>query len=130
MANQGIVASQLGFLALTLTETVAGVTTVVPTPPADAFSVVSSAPTKMEMTIGVDPSGATTATGVIISCLVTESDPANGGGGFTGQVTDSAGDLALAIGPFDITAVPVVPNITAGTLAFSANPTPPTAAGP
>jgi hypothetical protein len=126
MANLGIVANQIGFLPLTLTVNGA----VVPTPPADAFSVVSSAPTKMGMTIGVDPSGATTDTGVIITCLVTESDPGNGGGGFTGLVTDSNGDLALTTDPFDITLVPVVPSIAAGAMRFSANPTPPTAAGP
>ena len=61
---------------------------------------------------------------------MTESDPGNGGGGFTGQVTDSAGDLADQIGPFDITLVPVVPSIAAGAMTFSANPTPPTVAGP
>ena len=126
MANLGIVANQIGFLPLTLTVNGA----VVPTPPTDAFTVVSSAPTKMDMSVGVDPSGATTVTGVIIKCLVTESDPGNSGGGFTGEVTDSNGDLALAIGPFDITLVPVVPSIAAGAMTFSANPTPPTVAGP
>lgn len=126
MANRGIVANTIGFLPLTLT--VNGV--VVPTPPGDAFAVVSSAPTKMDMKIGVDPSGATTDTGVIITCLVTESDPGNGGGGFTGTVTDSNGDLSLTTEPFDITLVPVIPSIAAGALTFSANPTPPTAAGP
>ena len=65
MANQGIVANQIGFLPLTLTVNGA----VVPTPPADALSVVSCAPTKLAMSFGGDPSGATTATGVIISCL-------------------------------------------------------------
>jgi hypothetical protein len=129
MANVGIMFDKIGFLPLTLTETVAGVTTTVATPPADAFAVVSSAPTKMSMTIGVDPGGSG-ATGVIISCLVTESDPTNSGGGFTGNVTDSAGDIAVVIGPYDITPEPVVPNITAGLMTFTANPTPPTAAGP
>lgn len=126
MANTGIVANQIAFLPLELTVNGA----VVPTPPADAFAVVSSAPTKMAMSIGVDPSGITTATGVIITCLVTESDPGNAGGGFTGSVTDSNGDIALAIGPFDITLVPVVPSIAAGALTFSINPNPPTVAGP
>ncbi len=126
MANQGIVANTLFFIPLELTVNGAVVTT----PPADAFAVVSSDDVKMPMTIGVDPSGATTATGVIVACGVTESDPGNGGGGFTGQVTDSSGDLALALGPFDITLVPVVPSITAGTPTTSPNPTPPTAPGP
>lgn len=126
MANQGIVANTLFFIPLELT--VNGV--VVTTPPADAFTVVSSNPTKMPMSIGVDPSGATTVTGVIVGCGVTESDPGNSGGGFTGEVTDSGGDLALAIGPFDITLVPVVPSIAAGTPTTSPNPTPPTAPGP
>lgn len=124
MANQGIVANQIGFLPLTLTVNGA----VVPTPPADAFSVVSSG-ASLQMTIGADPAGSG-ATGVILTPQVLESDPGNGGGGFTGQVTDSNGDLALPIGPFDITLIPVVPSIAAGTLSFSPNPTIPTAAGP
>ena len=126
MANLGIMANQIGFLSLSLT--VNGV--VVPTPPGDVFGVVSSAPTKMDMKIGPDPSGLTQEMGVIITCLVTESDPGNGGGGFTGNVTDSNGDLALVIGPFDITPVPVVPSIAAGAMTFSVNPNPPTAPGP
>lgn len=128
MANTGIMFDKIGFLPLTLSETVNGVTTVVATPPDDAFSVVSSG-ASLAMTIGLDPAGSG-ATGVILTPQVMESDPANSGGGFTGNVTDSAGDVALVIGPFDITPEPVVPSITAGTLSFSANPTPPTAPGP
>jgi hypothetical protein len=126
MANQGIVANQIAYVPLELTVNGA----VVPTPPGDAFTVVSSAPTKMSMTIGADPTGVTPGTGVIISCLVTESDPGNGGGGFTGAVSDSNGDVALQIGPFDITLVPVTPSIAAAAITFSVNPTPPTAPGP
>jgi hypothetical protein len=128
MANVGIMFDKIGFLPLTLTETVAGVTTVVPTPPDDAFAVVSSG-ASLAMTIGVDPGGSG-VTGVILTPQVMLSDPTNSGGGFTGNVTDSSGDVAVVIGPFDITAEPVIPNITAGTLSFTANPTPPTAPGP
>lgn len=130
MANTGIMFDKIGFVPLTLsTKAADGTVTVVPTPPADAFAVVSSAPTKLEMTIGVDPGGSG-ATGVILTPLVILSDPTNSGGGFTGNVTDSAGDLALPLGPYDITPEPVVASITAGAMTFSANPTPPTAAGP
>ena len=129
MANAGIMFDKIGFLPLTLSTTAAdGTVTVVPTPPADAFAVVSSG-ASLEMTIGVDPGGSG-ATGVIMTPTVMLSDPSNSGGGFTGNVTDSAGDVALIIGPFDITAEPVVPNIVAGTPTFSANATPPTAPGP
>lgn len=126
MANRGIVANQIAYVPLELTVNGA----VVPTPPGDAFTVVSSAPTKMSMTIGPDPTGATPGTGIIITCLVTESDPGNGGGGFTGTVSDTNGDLALTTEPYDITLVPVVPSITAAPITFSLNPNPPTAPGP
>jgi hypothetical protein len=129
MANIGIMFDKIGFLPLTLTTTdAAGVVTVVPTPPADAFAVVSSG-ASLTMVIGVDPGGSG-ATGVILTPAVMLSDPSNSGGGFTGNVTDSAGDVALIIGPYDVTPEPVVPNITAAPLSFSANPTPPTAPGP
>lgn len=128
MANVGIKFDTIGFLPLTLSTTVAGVTTPVATPPGDAFAVVSSG-ASLEMTIGPNPAGGTEV-GVILTPQVMLSDPTNSGGGFTGNVTDSAGDIKLVIGPFDITPEPVVPNITAGVLSFSANPTPPTAPGP
>jgi hypothetical protein len=128
MANTGIMFDKIGFMPLTLTELVNGVPTAVPTPSGDAFSVVSSG-ASLAMTIGVDPGGSG-ATGVILTPQVMLSDPANGGGGFTGNVSDSSGDIALVIGPFDVTPEPVVPNITAGAMTFSANPTPPTAPGP
>lgn len=128
MANVGIMFDKIGFLPLTLTETVAGVTTTVATPPSDAFAVVSSG-ASLTMTIGVDPGGSG-ATGVILTPQVMLSDPTNSGGGFTGNVTDSAGDIAVVVGPYDITPEPVVPNITAGLMTFTVNPTPPTAAGP
>jgi hypothetical protein len=125
MANQGIVANQIGFLPLTLTVNGA----VVPTPPDDAFSVVSSG-ASMKMSIGPDPAGLVTGTGVIFTPQVLESDPGNGGGGFTGNVTDSNGDIALVVGPYDITKIPVTPSIAAGALTFSVNPNVPTAPGP
>lgn len=130
MANTGIKFDQIGFLPLTLTTTAAdGTVTVVPTPPDDAFSVVSSGES-LAMAIGLDPAGSG-VTGVIMTPQVMLSDPTNSGGGFTGEVSDSAGDKALQIGPFDITPEPVIPSITApATLTFSANPTPPTAPGP
>lgn len=130
MANTGIKFDQIGFLPLTLTVTdAAGNVTVVPTPPDDAFAVVSSG-ASLQMAIGLDPAGSG-ATGVIFTPQVKLSDPSNGGGGFTGSVTDSKGDHALPLGPYDITPEPVVPNITApATLTFSANATPPTAPGP
>ena len=128
MANTGIMFDKIGFIPLTLTTTVNGVTTTVPTPPDDAFSVTSSG-ASLQMTIGQDPGGSG-ATGVILTPQVMLSDPSNNGGNFTGQVTDSKGDLALTIGPFDITPEPVVASITAGTPTFTANPNPPTAPGP
>ncbi len=129
MANTGIKFDQIGFQPLTLTTTAAdGTVTVVPTPPGDAFSVTSSG-ASLKMEIGVDPAGSG-ATGVILTPQVMLSDPTNSGGGFTGEVTDSNGDKALQIGPFDITPEPVIPSITAAPLSFSANPTPPTAPGP
>jgi hypothetical protein len=100
----------------------------VPTPPADAFTVVSSG-AGLGAAIGLDPGGSG-ATGVILTPLVIESDPTNAGGGFTVNVTDSDGDVAQILGPYDITLVPVVPNITAGPITFSVNPTIPTAPGP
>lgn len=129
MANTGIKFDQIGFVPLTLSTTAAdGTVTPVPTPPGDAFSVTSSG-ASLAMTIGVDPAGSG-VTGVILTPQVMLSDPSNGGGGFTGSVTDSNGDHALPLGPYDITPEPVIPNITAAPLAFSANPTPPTAPGP
>lgn len=129
MANTGIKFDQIGFIPLTLTTAAAdGTVTVVPTPPNDAFAVVSSG-ASLAMAIGLDPGGSG-VTGVILTPQVMLSDPTNSGGGFTGSVTDSNGDHALAIGPFDITPEPVIPNITAAALTFSANPTPPTAPGP
>ena len=128
MANVGIENTQLGFVPLTLSETVNGVTTVVATPPADAFAAVSSG-ASLGATIGVDPGGSG-ATGVILTPLVLQSSPDNAGGGFTVNVTDSDGDVAIILGPYDITLVPVVPNIVAGTLTFSPNPVTPTAPGP
>jgi hypothetical protein len=129
MANTGIMFDKIGFVPLTLSTTdAAGVVTVVATPPADAFAVVSSS-ASLTMTIGLDPGGSG-ATGVIMTPTVILSDPTNSGGGFTGEVTDSNGDTALALGPFDITPEPVIASITAGAATFSANPTPPTAAGP
>jgi len=117
--------NQIAFWALTLTAS--GV--VVPTPPADAFSVVSSGPASLQATIGVDPGGSG-ATGVIGTPLVMESDSGNSGGGFTLTVTDSDGDVTDILGPCNITVIPVVPVITAGQPTFSPNPSPPTAAGP
>jgi len=131
MANTGIMFDEIGFLPLTLTtkDPTTGAVTVVPTPPGDAFAVVSSG-ASLQMTIGTDPGGSG-ATGVILTPQVRLSEPSNGGGGFTGNVTDSNGDVALIIGPYDITPEPVVPNITAGAqLTFSKNPNPPTAPGP
>lgn len=129
MANTGIKFDQIGFVPLTLTTTdAAGVTTVVPTPPGDAFAVVSSS-ASLQMAIGQDPGGSG-ATGVILTPLVKLSDSTNAGGGITGSITDSNGDHALQIGPYDITPEPVIPNITASPLTFIANPTPPTAPGP
>ena len=129
MANTGIMFDKIGFVPLTLTTTdAAGVVTVIPTPPADAFAVVSSG-ASLTMSIGVDPGGSG-VTGVIMTPMVKLSDTTNAGGGFTGHVTDSSGDTALTLGPYDITPEPVVASIAAGTPTFSANPTPPTAAGP
>jgi hypothetical protein len=83
----------------------------------------------MAMAIGLDPGGSG-ATGVVITPQVLLSDPTNGGGGFTGEVTDSNGDVAASVGPYDITAIPVVASITVGAITFSPNATPPTAPGP
>lgn len=125
MANTGIKFDQIGFIPLTLTDASGAV---VPTPPGDAFSVVSSG-ASLAMTIGTDPGGSG-ATGVIVTPQVMLSDPTNGGGGFTGSVTDSNGDHALSVGPYDVTPEPVLPSISGAALSFSANPTPPTAPGP
>lgn len=121
-----IMNTQVLFAPLTLVDPTTGA--VVPVPSTDTFSVVSSGPASLAASIGTDPGGSGVM-GVIGTPLVIESDAGNSGGGFTFTVSDSAGDLTLLLGPFDITIVPVVDQITAGAFTFTTQPAP-TAPGP
>jgi hypothetical protein len=120
---------QVGHFPLTLTKTdAAGTVTVVPVPAGDVFTAKSSSPS-LGVAIANDASGNQE---LVVTPLVLESSPANGGGNITVTVTDSAGDTAAELSganAINIVTVPVVAAIHLGTASFTAQATP-TAPGP
>lgn len=114
-------------LTLTVTDAT-GAKTTKPIPAGDVFTAVSSSPS-LAVSVGLDASGNQEVVG---SPTVLESDAANGGGGITIHVTDSAGDTAADVTGADainIIVVPPVPQIALGTPTFTTQAAP-TAPGP
>lgn len=121
--------TQVAHIPLTLTTTdAAGVVTVVPVPPGDRFTAVSSS---ASLGVAVAPDAAGNQE-LVLTPLVLESDAANAGGNITVTVTDSAGDTAgelIGANAINILTVPPIPQVVLGTPTFTAQPAP-TAPGP
>ena len=87
--------------------------TLAPVPAGDVFTAVSSS---ASLGVAVAPDAAGNQE-LVVTPLVLQSDTANGGGGITVTVTDSAGDVAADLTGTDsinIVTVPVHAQITLG----------------
>ena len=113
--------------------------TLEPAPSGDTYAVAANPPTSgvgvggMVFSIGtfVFPAIGTTAVpSVDCTPAVMESDPGNKGGGFSFTLTDTAGLKSVTSPLIDIVPDTTPTQLEIGASATSANPTPPTAAGP
>ena len=113
---------------------------VVPAPPGDTVSAVSTGPhaASLQFTVGVMPAEAPNGgvPAVIATPMVLQSDDGNGGGGIGLQLTDTSGlaeNQTTSAALFDIIVPPPGAATQQGidlTGMFTATQTPPTAAGP
>jgi hypothetical protein len=105
---------------------------VVAGPVGDAYTVTPSNPASFAAVVGTaTPPGAAAAVPcVLTNALVAESDAANGGGGLTFSVTDTAGLKSATSPPFDIGPDTVPTQLAVGTMFQSGTQPVPTAPGP